>query len=177
MEDVVIVEGTPLPESLLQDGFVDVSVSEGDVLPLACLVVVHAQVGADEELPFEELHSDDPEHEDEEDGDGHDVADTLDGDDHALHHLLQAGGAVDRSQRTQHSEHTKDFEEADTRSSKNGDERHGDHHHVQDIESCATESSAVEEKTVGNQLESALNGEDCREKVVKLSQNLIDIRL
>jgi hypothetical protein len=32
----------------------------------------------------------DAKHEDEEDGDGHDVADGLDGDDHALDHLLQA---------------------------------------------------------------------------------------
>jgi hypothetical protein len=37
----------------------------------------------------QELRAYDAKHEDEEDRDGHDVADGLDGHDHALHHLLQ----------------------------------------------------------------------------------------
>ena len=174
VEDVVIVEGTPLPEPLLKDWLVDVAVSEWDVFPLAGLVVVHAQVGADEELPFEKLNPDDPKHKDEEDSDGHDVADTLDGDDHALNHLLQSWSSVDGSQWTQHSEYTENFEEANAGTSEYGDERHGDDHHVENIESCATESSFVKEKTVRDELECALNGEHSREKVIKLSQNLID---
>ena len=122
MENIIVVEGTSLPESLLQDGFVDVSVSEGDVLSLAGLVVVHAEVGADEELPLEQLDPDDSEHEDEQDGDGHDVADTLHGDDHALNHLLQPRSSVDGSQGTENSEDTEDFEEANTGASKYRDE-------------------------------------------------------
>ena len=111
MENIIVVEGTSLPEPLLQDRLVDVSVSEGNVFSLAGLVVVHAQVRADEELPLEQLNPDDSKHEDEQDGDGHDVADTLDGDDHALNHLLQSRSSVDGSQGTKNSENTKNFEE------------------------------------------------------------------
>ena len=174
MEDIIVVEGTSLPEPLLQDGFVDVSICEGNVFSLAGLVVVHAEVRADEELPLEQLDPDDSEHEDEKDGDGHDVADTLDGDDHALNHLLQSRSSIDGSQGTKNSENTKNFEETNTRSSKYRDERDGDHHHVQHIESCATESSFVKEKPIGDELQCALQGEDGRKKVVEFPQNLID---
>ena len=175
VENIIIVEGTSLPESLLQDWFVDVSVSECDVFSLTGLVVVHAEVGADEELPLEQLDSDDTEHEDEKDGDGHDVSDTLDGDDHTLNHLFESWSSVDGSQRAENSENTKNFEEANAGSSKDRDERDCDHHHVQNIESCATESSFVKEKTIGDELQRALDGEDGRKKVVELPQNLIDL--
>ena len=174
MENIIVVEGTSLPEPLLQDRLVDVSVSEGNVFSLAGLVVVHAQVRADEELPLEQLNPDDSKHEDEQDGDGHDVADTLDGDDHALNHLFQSRSSVDGSQGTKNSENTKNLEEANTRSSKYGDERDCDHHHVQHVESCATESSFVKEKPIGDELQCALKSEHGRKKVVEFPQNLID---
>ena len=88
MHDVVVVEGTSLPDPLLNNGFVDVSVSVGDEFALAGRIVVHAEVRAHEELPLEQLHSDDSEHEDQEDGDSHDVTNGLHGDDHTLNNLL-----------------------------------------------------------------------------------------
>ena len=78
MHDIVVVELAPLPDPLLHDGLVDVAVLVGDKLSLTRLVVVHGQVCAHEELALEQLDPDDTEHEDEEDGDGHDVTDTLD---------------------------------------------------------------------------------------------------
>ncbi len=70
-------------------------------------------VVAGEELPLEELHSDDGEHELQEEGDEDDVADGLDGDDDALHHVLEALGTVDGPQRAEHPQHTEDLDHAD----------------------------------------------------------------
>ena len=176
MENVVVVELAALPEPLLHDGLVDVPVLVGDELALARVVVVHAQVRADEELPLEQLHADDSEHEDEEHGDGHDVADGLDGDDHALDHLLEAGRPVDGAERTQHPQHTENLQEADARPSEDGDQRHGHHHHIQNVERCTTESAGVEKKAIGYQLEGALYGEHRREEIVEFPQNHIDGR-
>ena len=63
VENVVVVELAALPQPLLHDGLVDVPVLVGDELALARVVVVHAQVRADEELPLEQLHTDDGKHE------------------------------------------------------------------------------------------------------------------
>ena len=46
MHYVVVVEFTPDPLALFNYRFVDIPVREGDELALACLVVVHGQVGA-----------------------------------------------------------------------------------------------------------------------------------
>ena len=59
------------------------------------------------------LHADDGEHEDEEDGDEHDVADGLDGHDDALHHVLESLGTVDGAERPQHAQHTEDLHHGD----------------------------------------------------------------
>ena len=142
------MELTPLPDPLLHQGLVDVPVLVGDELALASFIVVHAQVGADEELPLEQLDTNDPEHEDEEHCDRHNVADGLDRHDHTLHHLLKAGGSVDSAKRTEHSENTKNLQETDSRSSEDGDQRHGHDHDVKDIESGAAEGSRVEEEAV-----------------------------
>ena len=57
---------------------------------------LHSSIITSPEPALEELDADDGEHEEEEDGDEQDVADVLHRHDHALHHVLQALGAVDR---------------------------------------------------------------------------------
>ena len=59
------------------------------------------------------LHANDGEHEYEEDGDEHDVADGLDGHDDALHHVLESLGAVDGAEGPQHAQHTEDLHHGD----------------------------------------------------------------
>ena len=59
---------------------------------------------------LEELHSDDGEHELQEQRDEHDVPDGLDGDDDALHDVLEALGAVDGAQGAEHAQHTEDLD-------------------------------------------------------------------
>ena len=177
VHDVVIMKLAPLPDPLLDQGLVDVPVLVGDELALASLIVVHAQVGADEELPLEQLDTNDPEHEDEEHGDRHDVADGLDRHDHALHDLLEAGRSVDGAERTEHPEHTENLQETDPGASEDGDQRHGDDHDIKDIEGNATESAFVEEKPIRDEFESALKREHGGEEVVKLAEDDVDVRL
>ena len=121
---------------------------------------------------LEQLDADDGEEEDEEQGDNDNVADRLHRDDQTLDHLLQTLGSVNGSQRSQHTEDTKDLEESDSTSAKDRDERDGDDHNIQNVERRPTEGSFVEEKTVSDQLEATLDGEDCGEDVVKILQSL-----
>ena len=114
MENVVIVKLGSLPNSLFHDWLVDVSILVGDELSLTMLLFVHAEVRAHEELALEQLDADDTKHEDEEDGDGHDVTDGLDGHDHTLDNLLESRSSVDGSQGSQDTEDTKNLEETDS---------------------------------------------------------------
>ena len=77
LHDVVVVEGAPDPLSLLHNGLVDVPIVEGDELPLAGGVDVHGQIGAHEELPFEQLHPNNSKHEYKEHCHSHDVSNGL----------------------------------------------------------------------------------------------------
>ena len=77
----------------------------------------------DEDTHLEQLDSDDSEEELEEQRDDHNVADGFDGDNQTLDHLLQTFGSVDCSQGSQHTEDTKNLEETDSTSTKDGDER------------------------------------------------------
>ena len=142
------MELASLPDPLLHQGLVNVTVLVGDELALTSLVVVHALVGTHEELALEQLDTNDSEHEDEEHGDCHDVTDGLDRDDHALHDLLEAGGPVDGAKRTKHPEHTENLQEPDPGASEDGDQRHGNDHDIKNIESGAAESPGVEEEAV-----------------------------
>ncbi len=107
--NVVVVEGVSLPHSLLDDGIVEISVLVDDKLTLTGLLSHLGRVRAHEELPLEELDADDAEHEDEQERDKHDVADGLDGDDHALDDMLEAFGTVDGSKGSEHTEDTKNL--------------------------------------------------------------------
>ena len=121
---------------------------------------------------LEQLDSDDSEEELEEQGDHHNVADGFDGDDQTLNHLLQTFGSVDCSQRSQHTEDTKNLEEANSTAAKDRDERDRDNDNIQNVKRRPTESSFVEEKSVRDQLEATLDSEDCREDVVKILKSL-----
>ena len=121
---------------------------------------------------LEQLDSDDSEEELEEQGDHHNVADGFDGDDQTLNHLLQTFGSVDCSQRSQHTEDTKNLEETNSTAAKDRDERDRDNDNIQNVKRRPTESSFVEEKSVRDQLEATLDSEDCREDVVKILKSL-----
>ena len=121
---------------------------------------------------LEQLDPDDREEELQQQGDHHNVADGLDGDDQTLDHLLQPLGPVDGPQWPQHTQHTEDLEEADTAASEDGDEGHGHDHDVQDVEGGAAEGALVEQEAVRDQLQAALAREDCREHVVEISEGL-----
>ena len=75
VHDIVIMKGTSLPNSFFHNGLIDITVLVGDELSLASLVVVHAEVGAHEELALEELDTDHPEHEYQKHCHSHNVAD------------------------------------------------------------------------------------------------------
>ena len=75
MHDVVVVERTSLPKSFLHNWLVDITILIGDKFPLTGLIVIHAEVCADEELALEKLDTDNSEHEYEQDCHSHNVAD------------------------------------------------------------------------------------------------------
>ena len=72
------MERISLPDPLLDDGVVEIAIFVDNKIALAGVLGHLGQVRAHEELALEQLDPDDTEHEDEEDGDGHDVTDTLD---------------------------------------------------------------------------------------------------
>ena len=78
------MKGVPFPDALLHDGIVQVAVLVDDELAVALVLSHLGGVGAAEELALEELDADDGEHELQQQGDEHDVADGLDCDDHTL---------------------------------------------------------------------------------------------
>ena len=126
----------------------------------------------DKRTHLEQLDSNDSEEELEEQCDDHNVADGFDGDNQTLDHFLQTFGSVDCSQGSQHTEDTKNLEETDSTSTKDGDERDGDNHNIQNVKRRPTEGSFVEEKSVSDQLEATLDSEDCREDVVEILKSL-----
>ena len=59
------------------------------------------------------MHPDDGKHELEQEGDEHDVVDSLDGHNDALYHVFEALGTVDSPQWPQHTQHPQDLHYAD----------------------------------------------------------------
>ena len=53
-----------------------------------------------------------------------------------------------------------------------GDERDGDDEQIEEVESGPAERSRMEDEPVGDDLEAHLDGEDGREEVVEVVQNL-----
>ena len=123
LHHVVIVEVSPDPFSLLLDRVVDVIIFVGEEIALALVSRHLGEICASEEFSLEQLDSDNSEKELEEQCDHHNVADGFDGDNQTLDHLLQTFGSVDGSQGSQHTEDTKNLEETDSTSTKDGDER------------------------------------------------------
>ena len=107
---VVVVEGVPFPNALLDDRVAQVAVLVDDELTLALILGRLGLVRAHEEFALKQLDADDGEHELEQQRDEDDVADSLDGHDDALHDVFKAFGSVNGSQRTQHPQHTKDLD-------------------------------------------------------------------
>lgn len=70
-------------------------------------------VVAHPELALEQLDANDGEHELQEQGDENDVSDGLDGHNDALHHVLEAFGSVDGTQRTEDTKNTKNLHHRD----------------------------------------------------------------
>ena len=89
------MKGVSLPHALLDDGVVEIAIFVYNELALARVLRHLGQVRAHEELAFEELDTNDWEHEDEEQGDEHDVADGFDGNNDALDDMLEAFSSVD----------------------------------------------------------------------------------
>ena len=75
MHDVVVVERISLPNPLLDNRLVDITILVSDEFSLAGLIDIHAEVRAHEELALEELDTDNSEHEYEQDCHSHNVAD------------------------------------------------------------------------------------------------------
>ena len=97
-DDVVVVELVPGPVSLLHHGLTsDDSILVDEVLALTGLLLQLCPVRTHPELPLEELHTDDGEDEEEEDGDEDNVVDGLHSHDDTLYYVLQALGSVDSS--------------------------------------------------------------------------------
>ena len=118
------------------------------------------------------MDTDDGKEKDEKKSDDDNVADRLDGDNQTLDDFLQAFCPVDGPERSEHTEDTKNLEETDSASSKDGDERDGDDHNIQNVKRRPSEGSFVKQKTVSDQLEATLDSEDCREDVVKILKSL-----
>ena len=66
-------------------------------------------VCAHKKFPFEQLNTNDTEHEDQEQGHQDDVTDGLDGHDDTLNDMFEAFGSVDGTERTQYTKDTKDL--------------------------------------------------------------------
>ena len=163
------MEGTPLPDSLLHNGLVDVTIHVGDVVSLARLGCIHWQVRAHEKLALKQLDTNHSEHEDEEDGDGHDVANGLDWHDHTLHNLLETWGTVDSTEGTEDAENTENLEETYPRSAEDANEGDSNNYYIKAVEGRTGHGAFVEKEPVRDELEETLSGEDGGEKVVKIS--------
>ena len=97
-DDVVVVELVPGPVSLLHHGLAaDDPVLVDEVLALTGLLLQLCPVRTHPELPLEQLHPDDGEDEEEEDGDEDNVVDGLHSHNDTLDYVLQALGSVDSS--------------------------------------------------------------------------------
>ena len=120
---VVVVEGVPIPDSLLHDRIVQVAILVHDELALALLLGHLGSVRAHEELAFEQLDANDGEHELEEQGDQHDVADGLHGHDDALDDVLEALGPVNGPQGPEHTQYTEDLDHGDGTGAKRSERR------------------------------------------------------
>ena len=94
--NVVKVELVLRPHSLVHCEQTLRTIFWHQIFSVAVVLSLHAPVAAHPEASLEQLDANDGEHEEEEDGDEQDVADVLHRHDHALHHVLQALGAVDR---------------------------------------------------------------------------------
>ena len=123
LHHVVVMEVSSDPFSFLLDRVVDVVIFVGEVIALAFVSRHLGEICASEEFSLEQLDSDNSEKELEEQCNHHNVADGFDGDNQTLDHLLQTFGSVDCSQGSQHTEDTKNLEETDSTSTKDGDER------------------------------------------------------
>ena len=108
----------------------------------------------------------------EQECDNHNVSDGLDGDNQTLHNLFETLSPVDGSQRPKHTEHTKNLEETDATASKDGDQRHGHNHNIENVEWRSSESTLMEQEAISDQLQTALDGEDGGKHVVKVSKCL-----
>lgn len=84
--------------------------------PLACAYLlaidgrVLAVIGAEEELPVEQLHSDDGEDELEQNVHDQNVDDILERVDDTVEHRFQFGHTLDGFQRSQHAQHSQRFD-------------------------------------------------------------------
>ena len=106
----------------------------------------------------------------------HNVTDGLNGDNQTLNDLLQTLGSVDCSQGSQHTEDTKNFQETNSTASKDGDEGDRDNHDVEDVERRSTEGSFVEQESICDELETALNGKNSGEDIIKVCEVLKSIK-
>ena len=121
---------------------------------------------------LEQLDSYHSEQELEEQGHHHDVADSFDRDNQTLNNLLQAFRPVDGSEGSEHTENTENLQETDTAATEDGDEWDGDNHNIENVEWWSAEGSFVEEESVRDQLETALDREDRGENVIKILESL-----
>ena len=86
---------------------------------------------------------------------------------------LEAFGSIDGAKRTEDSEDSKDFDDRNGAGTESeGNERHADDEQVEKVESGSAEGSLVEDHSVGDDFQSDLDGEDGREKVVEMIQDL-----
>lgn len=106
---VVIVKGVALPDPLLDNRVVEITVLVDDKLALTGVFSHLRLVSAHEELALEQLHSDDGEHEDQQQGDQHNVADSLDGHNDTLDDMFETLGTVDGTEGAEDTEYTEDF--------------------------------------------------------------------
>ena len=85
---------------LFNNGVVEVAIFVDNKLTLASVLGHFRLVGAHEELALEQLHSNDGEHEDQEQCNQDDVADGLHGHNDTLNNMFKAFGAIDGTERT-----------------------------------------------------------------------------
>ena len=94
------MEGISLPDSLLHDGVAEIPVFVADELALARVFGHLGSIRAHEELALEQLDADDGKHELEQECDQDNVADGLDGHDHALDDVFETLGTIDGTEWT-----------------------------------------------------------------------------
>ena len=121
------------------------------------------------------MDADHSKHELEEDRHHHDVLDGGHGDYHGLDDRLQSLGSLNGSQRSQHSQHSENLEDGDVPrhpSEEDGDEGDPHHQHVQQVGGRPHVSSSLE-SAIGDDLEGDLQGEDCGEEIIEISQDSV----